>query len=73
MKVLQVDLERKRVSLTMRLSEGAVPPTGNEKSGQSAGGKPPAPKLPSGKKQPSAPAPMTTMAEAFARLKERKP
>ena len=72
-KVMQVDLERKRVSLTMRLSEGAVPPTGKEKSGQSAGGKPPPPKPPSGKKQPSAPAPMTTMADAFARFKERKP
>ncbi|WDT70400.1 MAG: Tex family protein [Candidatus Manganitrophus sp.] len=72
-KVLEVDLGRKRISLTMRLSEGAVPPTGKEKSGQSAGGKPPSPKPPSGKKQPSAPAPMTTMADAFARFKERKP
>ncbi|WDT82548.1 MAG: S1 RNA-binding domain-containing protein [Candidatus Manganitrophus sp.] len=72
-KVLEVDLGRKRIALTMRLSEGAVPPTGKEKSGQSAGGKPPSPKPPSGKKQPSAPAPMTTMADAFARFKERKP
>lgn len=72
-KVMQVDLERKRVSLTMRLSEGAVPPTGKEKSGENAGGKKSAPKSASGKKQPSAPTPMTTMADAFARFKERKP
>ncbi|NKE69300.1 Tex family protein [Candidatus Manganitrophus noduliformans] len=72
-KVMQVDLERKRVSLTMRLSEGAVPPTEKEKSGENAGGKKSAPKSSSGKKQPSAPAPMTTMADAFARFKERKP
>ncbi len=76
-KVLQVDLERKRISLTLRLSEGTAPPSGKEKSGKPAGEKTPAksrPTPPSGKKQsPVSPAPMTTMAEAFARLKERKP
>lgn len=66
-KVLEVDLGRKRISLTMRLSEGAMPPNEKRKSGE----KIPVPKPPSGKKQPTAP--MTTMADAFARLKERKP
>lgn len=70
-KVLQVDLDRKRISLTLRLSEGTAPPSGIEKSRNPAGEKTPAKNPPPGKKQP--PAPLTTMAEAFARLKERKP
>ena len=69
-KVVQVDLDRKRISLTMRLSEGAAPP-GQERERKPAGEKTPAKDRPSGKK-PSA-APMTAMAEAFARFKERKP
>src|SRR5579863_340143 len=34
-KVMQVDLERKRISLTMRLSEAAMPPSDREESGKS--------------------------------------
>lgn len=70
-KVLQVDLDRKRISLTMRLADGALPPGGKEKSARPPAAKAAIQKTSSDRK--SSPAPLTTMAEAFARLKERKP
>ncbi|TAK10098.1 MAG: RNA-binding transcriptional accessory protein [Candidatus Manganitrophaceae bacterium] len=70
-KVLQVDLDRKRISLTMRLADGALPPGGKEKSARPPAAKASVQKTSSDRK--SSPAPLTTMAEAFARLKERKP
>ena len=70
-KVLQVDLDRKRIALTLRLSDGATPPGADEKEAgprQKASAK-----NASSPGKKAAPSPSTAMAEAFARFKERKP
>jgi uncharacterized protein len=68
-KVLQVDLNRKRIALTLRLNDGATPRSGKEQTGKRAAEKIPVKESPVEKKQPPA---ATTMSEAFARFKERK-
>ena len=66
-KVLQVDLERKRIALTLRLGDETAPAE-RKKEGTASAARTPLKKEP--QKQP---APPTTMADAFARLKARKP
>ncbi|HZR47756.1 MAG TPA: S1 RNA-binding domain-containing protein, partial [Candidatus Manganitrophaceae bacterium] len=65
-KVLQVDPARKRIALTLRLGDEGAP--GDKKKGGSAS----AARAPL-KKEPQKPPVTTAMAEAFARLKARKP
>jgi uncharacterized protein len=64
-KVVEVDLKRRRISLTMRLQDPAIP--GQERGGDRRGARTDKPT-----RQPDvaqAPAPSTALASAFAKLK----
>jgi uncharacterized protein len=71
-KVLEVDLDRKRVALTMRLGDEVArkPAQGEKKTS------PPRGKARQGKErqrqQPARPAPVTAMSQAFAKLTQKK-
>ena len=70
-KVMEVDEKRKRVALTMRLNDTAVP---RERNTNSSTGAAPRPKMPGNPRQSSASTPAPSggaLAAAFAKLKER--
>ncbi len=71
-KVLEVDIPRKRIALSMRLSDESARPEKPDQENQSRRGKPQANKSRQGprREKPQQPQPQGAMAEAFARLKK---
>jgi protein Tex len=70
-KVLEVDLDRKRVALSMRLGdEVARKPAQGEKKASPPRGKA-RQRLAHQRQQPARPAPVTAMSQAFAKLNEK--
>jgi uncharacterized protein len=70
-KVLEVDLDRKRVALSMRLGDEVArkPPQGGKKTSPQRG-KARQDKVHQ-RQQPARPAPVTAMSQAFAKLTEK--
>ncbi len=71
-KVLEVDIPRKRIALSMRLSDESARPEKPDQENQSRRGNPQANKSRQGprREKPQQPQPQGAMAEAFARLKK---
>jgi protein Tex len=71
-KVLEVDIPRKRIALSMRLSDESARPAKPDQENQSRRRKPQANKSRQGprREKPQQPQPQGAMAEAFARLKK---
>jgi uncharacterized protein len=69
-KVLEVDLPRKRIALSMRLDEAAAPPRPAQGSGRPAG-RDDGRRAPAKPQMPPPPPPSGAFAEAFARAKKK--